>query len=170
MKTLLEGTVNPALKLNADTKKALTKIVEDEYNNQTQLTDAVIEQKKEAALEVYKKRVGFNKLKDKLIKLEAEADEVIKQMHLLALDRDGCRFTCKYSSSLKEKEAVDKLNTLLDNIVKANQKPRSLKNSLLARVWVAETVGEALIVLREVLGTKSLPRLVHKEEGTHDDN
>lgn len=53
--------------------------------------------------------------------------------------------------------ARDRLNKLLDAV--AMSKPQTYKNKIISRLWMSDNMGEAMVILREVLGNGVIPTL-----------
>ena len=49
--------------------------------------------------------------------------------------------------------AADKLNKEIDKATVMLRQPQNCKNKIMARIWMADTMGEACVIMNEVLGT-----------------
>jgi len=164
--TIEKLKVNTSAKLNADTKKALVKIIEDEFNSQGTVYNAVAERKRDEILDQYKKGVGYNKLKSRyddivsqLETLESKKRELRDQINSKGLDVDGTRYSPGYGDkeSSEMKEARRKMDQLLKTV--EEMAPNNLRNKIISRMWLAETNGEACVILQQVLGNGIIPTL-----------
>lgn len=160
-------------RLTGDARTRLVKIVEQEFANKESLFHQVSEEEKRKAIEAYRKKVGFEKLQTEYEKIKAEErkiDERLKQIvgkvEELGLNINGepastTRYntrTGNYEINYKAKELQKLLSTIEDNSPSMN-----LKNKLITRITLASTVGEASVIMREVLGNGLIPELNEKE-------
>lgn len=149
-------------KLTIDARARLTKIIETEFDNKESLYHQVKEDESKKVIAAYQKKVGFPKLLKQIEDIEAEERElsekktqVEQKMRLLGLDRTGSpRSENKWDNEkgmYVKDYAAKELNTLLNTIQK-NGPTQNLKSKLLTRITLATTIGEANVIMREVLG------------------
>lgn len=169
--TITTMPVQTKEKLTSDSKSRLIKIIEQEFVNKESLYHQVAKQEEEKVLDEYKKKVGFAKIAKKLrdieiakLKLNKEAEGAIAELNKVGLDSDGeprsntsQRYINGIYVSRLDYEAKE-LNDLLSTI-KNNSPTETLKNKIVTRLTLATTVGEATVIMREVLGNGLIPSL-----------
>ena len=165
--------INPTAQLTPMVKKNLVTVIESEFDRQATIYDSVADEKKEKILESYKKSVGFSKLKaeydkynDEVYKATQKRDEIQTKIRMKGLDIDGTRYRVGYYSNTNSeqreiKRACDKIDNLFKT-VEANG-PLNVKNKIVSRLWLADTAGEAMVILREVLGNGIIPTLTKNQ-------
>ena len=166
--------VNPEQKTTPMVIKNLVDVINDEFGRQQTLYDAQAEQKRETILEQYKAQVGYEALKsayDKSHEAEQKAQkekgEALKKLHMKGLNNDGERhcqngyYGSTYSTQNFEqrqiKKAQDKIDTLLKTVEASG--PENVRGKIISRLWLSSTTGEAMVILREVLGNGIIPTL-----------
>jgi len=161
--------VNVNAKLTQDEKKNLQNIINNEFANKESLFHQVQEREKEKILVKYRKDVGYEILKKDYDKAEtktkiaeeakAKAEFAIAQA---GLDIDGdpadeSIHDYRTDRELKNYNAI-KLNRLIDTLEK-NAPSENLRSKLLVRLQLATTKGEALVIMKEILGNGQLPEI-----------
>ncbi len=156
--------IDTAQKLTGEIKNRLAKIIEEEFVNRTTKFNSDLNEKKSKYLEVYRKKIGFSKLVKKIDSKQAELDRAKSDLFNLGLDLNGEIKGFGYSehNEVGEKKAKEISSALVD-IKNASQPVNTLRNKLLARLWVSSTMGEALVMLNEVLGNGILPTLTRND-------
>lgn len=170
--TIEDLNVNANKKLTPMIIKNLVDVINQEFNRQQTLYNSKNEIERTNVLDSYKKEVGFDKLKKKYEKHLAEkalADKRITdtqhEMWMLGLDKDGDKFNgSMFSLPYEERDnwrmyerAINKVEKLLST-VEANG-PENVRNKIISRLWLASTAGEAMVILKEVLGNGIIPTL-----------
>ena len=147
-----------------DVKKKIAELIEQEFSNQsTKYADELnIQRNKE--LEKYKKSVGFYALERKYQMATLQLKKIEDDIENLGLSISGNAGSTYYNSSnipknsvKKAKELQNKLNSL------AKERPTTLKNKVLSRLWLASTYGEISVILHEVMGNGIIPKIGVKD-------
>jgi hypothetical protein len=170
-------------KLTTDARNRLVKIVEQEFTNKESLYHQIQQEESNKVIGAYKKKVGFDKLlkdrktiEDKQKKLVAELEDNAKLIIATGLDISGePRKTSHYVRGndgnghyVYDYEAKE-LNDLL-NTIESNGPTQNLKNKLVTRITLACTIGEANVIMREVLGNGLIQSLRKQDlEGGSND-
>ena len=157
--TIAEMPINLKAILTVDQKKAFVKVIEEEFGRQATRYDVVRQERKAKALEAYRKRVGFYRIKDELTKAEGKVKDLKERIENLGLDTSGDRRTYYGDRSKlpanqqKAMEELDKVITVCSTSFDAYQK----KAKIISRLWLATTYAEAQVILNEVLGNGDIP-------------
>jgi hypothetical protein len=176
--TIEDLEINPAIKLTPMVIKNLVDVVNEEFSRRQTIYDTESELKKEEILNQYKKAVGYQSLKkeyDKaksmVEKAERQVKEVEKKMNLKGLDPDGTRHTVGHYSyhsnhydnyeQRQLKLAESKIDKLLKTVETSG--PENVRNKIVSRLWLAGTAGEAMVILRQVLGNGLIPSMSVKQ-------
>ena len=154
--------------------KNLVDVVNQEFSKQTTIYNAQNAEARDKILEQYKKSVGYDSLKktyDKAEQAKQLAEDKIKEakykINLKGLTISGNENTKNtHYNTPTEKErqidkAVDRVQKLLD--VVNTQGPDTIRNKIVSRLWVSTTVGEAMVILKAVLGNGIIPSLTVNE-------
>jgi hypothetical protein len=151
---------NTTAKLTADVKKQLAEIIEQEFTNKESLFHAIQQREKEKVMTKYRFDVSFSALRAKLTKAQdriaiAERDKavVLTAIEDLGLNEDGeqgamTRYVNGKNISIEGAKKLEKLLEVIDR----NAPSQNLKSKLISRLMLATTVGEATVIMREVLG------------------
>lgn len=159
--------VSAGVKLTSDVRKQLFILIEREFSNKDSLYHQIQEAEKEKIIKAYQDKVGFNKAKAKLLSISAERrklDEKYAQaenaIYDVGLDLDGFPAPSKIykDGHLIENPTAKELNEKLE-IVNNNAPTENMKAKLLTRLTLATTVGEANVIMRQVLGNGMIPSL-----------
>jgi len=156
--------------------KNLVDVVNKEFDRQKTLYDAGAVEKREQILDEYKKAVGFDKLKakyDKALGERAVADKNLKEaeesLNCKGLTVDGNEYTYHsfnpYGNRKAHEIAIEKSCKKVQALLKVveTQGPDAVRNKIVCRLWTSSTVGEAMVILREVLGNGIIPTLDVKQ-------
>ena len=141
-------------KLGAVEKKELIKIVENEFNNKDTLYHEMKTHEREKVLEAYRKDVGFDKLIKEYEDAIAASERASTAMQDLGLNRDGTAVT--YWGSSKKSKGWIKLERLLKACEQASP-THQIKAKVISRLWLSNTKGEAVVIMRQVMGNGMLP-------------
>lgn len=158
-------------KLTTQDKKELMTIITQEFCNKQSLFHAVQEQEREKIMEVYRKSVGYGKLKkehEKATEAVKKAQKIVeacqKKITDTGLTIDGDPDDTRenvYDHSagqyrvIWKAKAIDLQKKL--EVLEKNAPSENLKNKLLVRLQLASTKGEALVIMKQVLGNNELP-------------
>ena len=140
--------------LTADMKKGLIKIVREEFSNQATTMNDDTRAAKDKVVKAYRKSHGI----DKLVTSYRKASEVCGRMHreLQALGFETNGDHKPYGLPKDLEEALSKVNEKM-------RKPISLRNKIEARLLIASTVGDAVVILHQVMGNDILPSVTKEE-------
>lgn len=137
-------------KVTQDDKAKFIKIVEEEFQSQATKFDSEVVAAKAKFLEDYRKQVGFAKLKREYDLLQLKISAVTAKINDLGLDNRGDLNYSVAGTELRQKQ---------DEIARRILPARNLKNKIVARLVMAGTHGEILVILQEVLGNGVLPKV-----------
>jgi len=158
--TISNLSVNPKKTLDSATKRQLQFLIEQEFSRQTTMYDNEISEQKRKLLNRYKKEVGFDKLSIKVSKAKTQSLLATKELESTGLNEGG-DISYVYAPDEKDNpkkcEAVKRLNKMIDNL--ALKKPEQLRNKIVTRLWIASTIGEAIVIINEVMGNDIIPTL-----------
>ena len=167
--TIADLKVNPNAPLIPMVKKNLVDIIEDEFVRQNTIYNATADEKKEKILEQYKKSIGFIKLKKNHEKAQAHLDVAAKELSLAerkinmkGLTLEGQAYSqCYYGAKTIEQVEVEKACKKVEHLLNTveTQGPNNIKSKIISRLWLATTHGEAMVILREVLGNGIIPTI-----------
>ncbi len=156
--------VNPTKPLTPMIKANLVKIICSEFHTQTTLYNAQAIEQKEKILVQYRKVVGFVKMKADYDKAQVAVDMAHKKRDEIqcAIEKKGLNIHGEamrgsYNSTPEQKKAVDKINALFATIEAMS--PNRMKSKIEARLWLADTQGEACVILEQVLGNGVIPSM-----------
>jgi len=167
--------VNPKALLTPMVKQNLVKVINEEFERQRTIYDGLAEERKDQVLSEYRKSVGYDKLKkayDKAKEAEQKATEVRQktenELHKRALNVDGSEYHPYYydaqrlnAEQREIKKSSDKIRTMLKTVEADG--PLKIKGKVISRLWLSDTAGEAMVILREVLGNGIIPTLDVKQ-------
>jgi len=163
--TIKDLKINMDKALNNATKKELVKIVQEEFMNQTtQLnTDRVEAERK--VMEDYKKEVGYKKLRATVDKAERLLEQARADLEEVGLGINGNKASSSQyiRGEYVAHEAVARINKRIDEATIAMRRPENVKNKVVARIHMASTMGEACVILNEVLGNGLIPTVQKSE-------
>ena len=156
--------VNVNKRLNESEKKKLIEILNSEFNNQRTIYSQQIETQKEKVIADYCKSVGYDKLTKRLEKAEIELTQSKEAFEKAGLRTDGNLLDEYNISKISDAAIRDKIKTAHKAINAVNEsKAFSLQNKIITRLLLCETAGEALVIMREVLGNGVLPTLTQAQ-------
>ena len=149
--------VNIKERLTDACKKQLVAILSSSFHQKRTQYKYEIDAQKNDLLNDYKKKNKFEELIKKMRQYETEIENIKEKCWELGLDVDGdiSNRTCNGRRNQHAYELERKMETLSDSINPINE----LQAKLEARLWMATTVGEATVIMREVLGNKQIPTL-----------
>lgn len=153
--------LNTQAKLTPMVKAKLVEVLQTEFNAQRTKRNYEIEDRKNEILDKYRKQVKFSSLVAKINKAENVVNQAKKVLKATGLCQDGCvnnqsiynYDTGKHDINQSAKDLQERLN----RVENATQPAESLKAKLIARLWVCDTVGEATVIMQNVLGNGVLP-------------
>lgn len=145
-------------RLNNDTKKQLEKILIDEFSSQRTKYQHEIEESKQKILDAYKKQIGFDKLTRRIQNAESELRNAKEALEATGLDSNG-NVNHWEAKNVEAKELRLKINKLSEAYNPLN----TLKNKFITRLYMSSTMGEAAVIMREVMGNGQLPSLSQEQ-------
>ncbi|KKU23308.1 MAG: hypothetical protein UX36_C0006G0004 [Microgenomates group bacterium GW2011_GWC1_46_15] len=148
-------------KLTSDIKQALIEIIENEFNTQATVFDAKANAEKERIIDEHKKKVGFTKLVDSFRRAENELRMAKKKVLATGLTMEGN--VQGYGYDDEGGKEGQKLMETIDKIVAGIKPATNYKNKVITRMLTASNYGEAMVIMRSVLGNGILPSLTLDE-------
>jgi len=155
--------------LTQETKKGLIKIVNDEFQRHQTVYNYKLSQAQQKVREDYQKSVGFDELVKEVDTKKAEVKRAENKLYATGLDIRGSVLPAHdhyIRDNLEAQKQVRKLREQLDAVTKALEPAASFKSKIITRLLVATTVGEAMVLLREVLGNDIIPTITKDEVAT----
>ena len=143
-------TVKADANLTGDVKRGLIKIVREEFANQATVMNDETRAGRDKIIKFHKKAHGIDKLVAKFDKASLEQERVHNELTKLGFDTQGG--VRNYGLPKDLEEALNKVNERM-------RKPLSLRNKIETRLLIASTVGEAVVIVREVMGNDILPNI-----------
>ena len=161
-----ELPVNPQAVLTGETKTRLVKIIEAEFEAQSTVYNSQIQEEQDKILARHKKRLGVDRFIkeleaiDERVRLLKEKEvKILEKMKELPFDRNN-----RFSEYNLTPEGTKEYNTIKAELDAVGLKhPMNLKNKIITRLLIATTVGEALVILRQVLGNGVLPSMTREQ-------
>lgn len=163
--TIGQMPINTAGKLSESVKKHLMNIIDKEFCNKASLFHQVKEQEKIKILEAYRLQVKYPDWKkryevliNKGSEIDRKVEEAKDEMQKQGLDIYG-ELDChnmKVNGRWVSNPVAEQLSAKL-SIVEANAPTENLKSKLVARLMLSSTIGEANMIMREVLGNGIMP-------------
>jgi len=173
--------VNPNTKITPMVIKSLVDIINQEFGRQQTLYDTEAEFKREEILKQYQTACGYealkkshDKAKEQVEKAQKVVTETEKKLHLKGLDPDGTRHNVhnrhySYNEYVEYdnydqrqlKLAEKKIDKLLETVQQTG--PENVRCKIVSRLWLSSTTGEAMVILREVLGNGIIPTLTKSD-------
>lgn len=144
-------------RLTNDDKRALAKQLANVLESNDTLDNSRRAHERQRLIEAYRKEVGVDKLQMRKIKLEAEVARIHQQIQRLGFTGYNGDFGGGGISvdDTKAREAHNRLSKALDVIQGQSAVVYSAK--VLARLQLCSSVGEALVVMNEVMGNGIMP-------------
>lgn len=150
---------NVNAKLTSDIKKQLEKVLSSEFRNKSTKYDQEVKDAKRRVVDAYKKKVGFAAKQKKLHHLGAEYDNLKSEIERLGLNIEG-EVNCYGHSASEEAKA---LNEEIERITAAHNPVHTMENKLIARLYMSTTMGEAAVILNEVMGNGQIPSITKSQ-------
>jgi len=148
--------------LSNDQKKALVKLLEDEFKRRGNVNDAVIREKKHQLLEEYRKMVGYENLVEGINNAKSALEQAKKALERVGLSEDG-EIARSYNNgdwrnnlSPVARKGIKRVESLLE-AVEREFDVDTHRSKIIARLWLARTYGEAIVLLRDVMGNGIIP-------------
>jgi len=157
-----ELPVRPEAPLTGDVRNHLVKIVEAEFNAQSTVYNAKMQEDQSRVLDSWKRKLGVDKIIAEENRIDAQISvlEQRKEMNRNKLADIPFSVTGDLGSYNLTPKATVIYNTIRAELDAVGLKhPMNLKNKIITRLLIATTVGEALVILRQVLGNGVLPAM-----------
>lgn len=148
--------VDEQRRLTGEDKRALSKQLGLVLESNQSLGSAKRAHERQQLIAAYRKEVGVDKLLAKKARLEADAKRAQDQIQ--ALGFTGYSGAFDEGTEIRDEQARaarNRLGSALNAIQDQNVNLYSAK--IISRLWLCSTVGEALVVMNEVVGNGILP-------------
>jgi hypothetical protein len=169
---------DPSKPLMDNVRRELIKIVENEFAAQATIFHSKAEEARERFLVKYRKENRFEALRRKADSLQRKRDRMMEtfrqkerereaaidaeiataweEVFRLGIDENGL-VSDRYGMKKEHREKMQSLRQRLAAIGEAVIPATNLKNKVIGRLLIATTTGEAMFILKEVLGNGVLP-------------
>ena len=158
--------VNPQAPLTGEVRTQLVKIIEAEFNAQSTVYNSKMQEEQDRILERHKRRLGFHRFMAELEALNDQAEALDRKKNALLLRFKDTPFEANGNFTQYNLTPV---GTKEYNVIRAEldavglKHPMNLKNKIITRLLIATTMGEALVILRQVLGNGLLPNITREQ-------
>jgi hypothetical protein len=150
--TVANMGIDSKAKLHGDVKKYLVTLIENEFTNRVSTDQKAIEIKtneiRERIIRKYKAKEAFSEAK----KLRETADKIDKDMNAQGFSKTVYGSNDITVSNEEYQREVDLLSKQGNDI-------NTFKHKILTRLMLSTTIGEATVIMREVLGNGLIPTL-----------
>lgn len=150
--------IDPTANLNQNQRNELVNIIESEFHAKNTLTHELRIKEENAIRAAYRKSCGFTAKMKKIRIAQEKLYAAQRELRDTGLDNTGNLVYANSGDSVETKDAVAKVKALLD-AVRKNAPSMSYLSKIKARMILAKTYGEAVIILSELLGNDVLPSL-----------
>lgn len=155
--------VNAHAKLTGDQRNPFVKMIRSQFDAKRSLYHANSQLREREILEAYRRKVGFTRLQSELDKAKARVSQLTDQIQDLGLKEDGDRLESYHADkNVRRLRAVHKLDALLQAI-EDNAPDVQLEDKLVSRMLLATTHGEAVVILRSILGNELIPAITRDQ-------
>ena len=148
-------------RLTGDMKRAFANQIEQAFSNNENVMSIAKTERREKLLSEFREKSGYHSLKKKLDALEAQKVSVAKAINELGLDPEGDLL--RYHASEKAMSRARNVEKMIEAHTKQYDFDRCNKSKLITRMWLADTFGEATVIMNEVLGNGLIPSLTQKQ-------
>ena len=146
--TIQNMGVDSNAKLQADVRKNLSEIIESEFKSRVQVDFVKKNEAKKTIVQNHKRKLGVDKILASIKKKEQE----IQQLKV-DLDRNGFNTRGEYCANNSDiEEELTQLNQTSQEIL-------TVKHKLITRLQLSTTVGEATVIMHDILGNTLIPEL-----------
>lgn len=153
--TLETLPVDEARRLTGEDKRALAKQVQAVLESNQNLGASRRCHERQQLISAYKKEVGLEKLLAKRDRLNSALSRVTKDISDLGFGGYQGEFQEQALNGTKANPAAQRLVKAL-NIIQS-QSDILYNSKVVSRLWLCSTVGEALVVMNEVMGNGIMP-------------
>lgn len=145
--TIKDMPVDINAKLGETVRKQLSGMVELEFRNRVNVDEMSFSKERDKVIEKYRKKFKISEALNKITKLESE----IKQI------RDGINSSgfSYYDGSYKSNNSI--IEDEIQSLRKTSSDITTLKHKLQTRLMLSTTVGEATVIMKEILGNTLIP-------------
>lgn len=149
--------------LSNDQKKAFVKIIDDEFTRKSNINDCIIKEKKEQLISEYRKQVDFDKLLADIKNAQNAVEAAKNALARVGLGEDGDISSYNRDKmSLNARKGIQRISNLIE-AVEREYDVMTIKNKIIARIWLARTYAEAAILLKDTMGNEIIPSIKKKE-------
>ena len=149
--TVANMGIDSKAKLNVDVKKYLVTLIENEFTNRVSIDqkamDIKTEEIKERIIKKFKAKESFIEAK----KLRETAEKIEKDMNSLGFTKAYGSEDINVSNAEYQRE--------VELLSKQGNDINTIKHKILTRLMLSTTIGEATVIMREVLGNGLIPTL-----------
>ena len=146
--TIKEMPVDVNAKLKSDVRKNLSDVIEREFKNRIDVDYNHKNEMRKSIIEKHKKRLNIEKLINEIKSKKEEYDNLVKKLDSLGF-RNG-EYSNGYNQEVEEE---------LTSLNKTSQEILTVKHKLITRLQLSTTVGEATVIMHEILGNTLIPTL-----------
>lgn len=157
--TIEDLPIDPMQKLSADARCRIIKIIEDEFNVQATMYQADSKNMQENIIREEKAKSGWLKMRRMVEKAEMNYSRLRKELRNTGFDEEGNLINYSGGNNDSGFERAQEIRRKLDNELKSIKPAHNIKSKIIARMALASTVGEAIVILRETLGNGIIPSL-----------
>lgn len=150
-KELTIGTlpVNVEAKLGETVRKNLMDIVEVEFKNRITVDQIKKNESRQEVIERYKKKFEIEKLTKKINQLKVEIRETEQKIDALGFSTYDGKYNGRNPEIEKELESLNRIAADIQTV----------KHKIQTRLMLSTTVGEATVIMHEILGNTLIPTL-----------
>lgn len=145
--TIQELPVDINAKLPPDARKALAEIIDNEFKNRVQVDYQKKSKAVEAVIQKHKELLRIPEKMKAINKLYNDFESLKKEVRNLGFSDSGNY--CRGQNPVIEKE--------IDELEKTSTEITTLKNKLLSRLMLSTTIGEATVIMKEIMGNNVIP-------------
>ena len=147
--TVKDLPVDIDAKLNGDVRNRLTDMIQIEFQNRVNVDQIKKNEAKKKVVEKYKASLGITDMLKEKDDLKIKIQKIESKIQSLGFSSTYGEYQNNNSDVEKE---LDKLNQVSAEI-------QTIKHKLQTRLLLATTVGEATVIMHEILGNNLIPTL-----------
>jgi Zn-dependent metalloprotease len=150
--------VNAQAPLRSDQRTQFVKMIRNQFEAKRSLFHAQSRIERDNIMAQYRKSVGFEKLKDKLAQAQSRVKQAKEAIFETGLSETGEKLERYHiqDNETRKLRAYNKLRQIL-RAIKDNAPDVQLEDKLVSRMLLSTTHGEAIVILRSVLGNELIP-------------
>lgn len=154
--------INAHAKLTSDQRTPFVKMIRSQFEAKRSLYHAQSKIREAEILEQYRKKVGFSRLQSELLTAKVKVAQLRTRIEDLALSDGGERTRYCGGGQPRRQEAINKLDALFQAI-EDNAPDVQLEDKLVSRMLLSTTHGEAVVILRSILGNELIPAITREQ-------